>query len=187
MIPIRDIIPTRTTPFVVLTVVALKAAALLYLVAAAQPTGAVVLYLLLDMLFLWLFGETVEDRTGHMRFVVLYAAGGIAAGVAQSMFATGVPPVIAAGGGATAGVLGGYLILYPRSRIVTLIPFVTAVPVIEVPAIHLVVAWFALHWPVGSAGAHLAAFATGMSGVFLLRRPERLRVEWWNEVTSRAR
>lgn len=182
MLPIRDVIPTRTTPFVVLALIALNAAALGYAVLFQRPTAGLVVYLLVNILFIWLFGENVEDRTGHDRFVAFYVVCGAVTAIVQVMMATGIHALIAGAGGATAGVMGAYVLLYPRSRIVTLIPLVTWVPVIEVPAMYLVVVWFVLQWSAGTLGSHLAGFATGMSGVVLLRRPERLRVEWWHDL-----
>ena len=186
MIPVRDVIPTRTTPTVVLIVGAANAVALLYAAATAQPTAGFVLYLTFNILFLWLFGENVEDRTGHSRFTLLYAACGLASAAAQAALAPDVPAWIAAAGGATAGVIGAYLVLYPKSRFVTLLPPVTPVPVAEVPAIYLVLVWFVLQWSAGTLAGHLAGLATGMAGILAVRRPERLRVEWWDPPPRRV-
>ena len=75
-----------------------------------------------NMLFLWIFGDNVEDRMGHGRFLVFYLLCGVAAALAQTaMNPDSVVPMVGASG-AIAGVMGAYFVLYPRSRIVTLVP-----------------------------------------------------------------
>jgi membrane associated rhomboid family serine protease len=96
--------------------------------------------------------------------------------------------------GAIAGVMGAYFVLFPHSRVLTLLPLVVFWQVIEVPAILFLGVWFLMQLlsGVGSLGiqttedlggvafwAHVAGFAAGAIGVFLFRRPERERVEWW--------
>jgi membrane associated rhomboid family serine protease len=187
MIPIRDVIPTRTRPVVVFTLIALNAAFVMYAVAALRPTTGLVIYVALNMLFLWLFGENVEDRTGHGRFLALAAMAGVLAAVVHGLAESGPDSRIAGAGGATAGVLGAYVALYPRSRIVTLVPLLVTVRVLEVPALYFLLVWFVLQWSAGTLGSHLAAFAAGICGVLALRRPERFRVEWWNPPSPRLR
>ena len=97
--------------------------------------------------------------------------------------------------GAIAGVMGAYFVMYPKSRIVTLIPLFFFFQVIEVPAILFLGIWFLMQFISGlgsivtvtgqSAGgvafwAHIAGFVAGISGVVVFRRPERQRVEWWH-------
>lgn len=183
MIPIRDVIPTRTTPVATLTLAAVNLAALLY-VSLGEPSAALLLYLALNILFLWLCGENVEDRMGHARFVGFYVVCGIAAGVAQAMVAPGLEIRIAVTGGATAGVMGAYAVSYPRSRLVTLVPLIVTVRVIELPALYYMGLWLAVQAWAGTLGTFLAGFVTGMCGVLILRRPERLRVEWWHDPPS---
>lgn len=180
VIPVRDVIPTRTTPVVVLSLVVLHVAAMGVLFAAAQPNAALVVYAVMTVAYLWLFGENVEDRTGHGRFLALYTACGLVAGVAQTLLASNVDARIAAAGGATAGIMGAYAVLFPQSRMVTLVPLVITVQVVEVPAVSLMGVWLVLQWPTGTLGAHLAGVATGMCGVLVARRRDRLRVEWWD-------
>lgn len=182
MLPIRDVVPTRTTPVVVLGLVALNAAALVYALVSGRFNLVLVLYLGLAALFLWLFGENVEDRTGHGRFLALYLLCAGSAVFFQRLLLPGLDARIAATGGATAGVMGAYTVLYPRSRVVALIPLVTFVQPVEVPSAYLMAFWFVLQWSAGTFGSHLAAFATGMCAVLVFRRPERLRVEWWDAV-----
>src|SRR5688572_17037636 len=149
-----------------------------------------------NMLYLWIFGDNVEDRMGHGRFLTFYVLCGMAAALAQTiMVPDSVVPMIGASG-AIAGVMGAYFVLYPRSRVVTLVPFFLFFPIIEVPAIFFLGIWFLLQFangvgsiaaatgpePVGGVAfwAHIAGFVAGLSGVVVFRRPERQRVEWWN-------
>jgi membrane associated rhomboid family serine protease len=151
-----------------------------------------------NMLYLWIFGDNVEDRMGHGRFVVFYLLCGIAAALAQTATVPdSVVPMVGASG-AIAGVMGAYFVLYPKSRIVTLLPLFFFFQVIEVPAILFLGIWFLMQFVNGlgsistvangqTAGgvafwAHIAGFVAGISGVVVFRRPERQRVEWWHDV-----
>jgi membrane associated rhomboid family serine protease len=94
--------------------------------------------------------------------------------------------------------MGAYLVLYPRSRIVTLLPIFFFIQLVEVPAIFFLGIWFLLQFvsglgsiasatggePAGGVAfwAHIAGFVAGVSGVLVFRRPERQSVEWWNEI-----
>jgi len=100
--------------------------------------------------------------------------------------------------GAVAGVMGAYFVLYPHSRILTLVPIFFFIHVMEVPAIIFLGLWFLLQFvsgvgsmaaatggePAGNIAfwAHVAGFVAGVSGVIVFKRPERQRVEWWNDV-----
>jgi membrane associated rhomboid family serine protease len=149
-----------------------------------------------NMLYLWIFGDNVEDRMGHGRYLVFYLLCGIAAALAQTITVPdSVVPMVGASG-AIAGVMGAYFVLYPRSRIVTLIPIFFFFQIVEVPAIFFLGIWFLMQFVsgVGSIGstaaavlagiafwAHVAGFVAGISGVIVFRRPERQRVEWWHD------
>jgi membrane associated rhomboid family serine protease len=94
--------------------------------------------------------------------------------------------------------MGAYFVLYPHSRIVTLLPLFIIFPIIEVPAIFFLGVWFLMQFlsgvgsiatatggePAGGVAfwAHVSGFAAGFVGVFIFRQPERQRVEWWNDV-----
>jgi membrane associated rhomboid family serine protease len=145
------------------------------------------------MLYLWIFGDNVEDRMGHGRFLVFYLLCGTAAALAQTITAPdSLVPMVGASG-AIAGVMGAYFVLYPKSRIVTLIPLFFFFRIIEVPAIFFLGIWFVMQFlsGVGSIGnaatggvafwAHIGGFLAGVSGVIVFRRPERQRVEWWHD------
>jgi membrane associated rhomboid family serine protease len=125
-----------------------------------------------NMLFLWLFGNTVEDSMGPIRFLGFYVAGGlVAAGlqIAVGPHATG-PTVSAAGG--VAAVIGGYLVLYPRARVLTLVLIVFLFGVIEVPVLLMLGGWLVLQAVFGNGVAsylgHLGGLVFGAAAIRLL-------------------
>ena len=94
-----------------------------------------------NMVFLWVFGDNVEDRLGHVGYLVFYLVAGVAAGLTQVYIdRSSLDPAIGASG-AIAGVLGAYLVFYPRSRVKTLLLFYFYVRVLPVPAILLIGIW----------------------------------------------
>ena len=222
MIPIRDVIPSRTIPVVTIAIIALNTFAFLYQLALGPSVEQFVLYWGLvpaafswltvvtsmflhggflhfggNMLYLWIFGDNVEDRMGHGRFVVFYLLCGATAALTQTVTdPESVIPMVGASG-AIAGVMGAYFVLYPQSRILTLVPIFFFIQLIEVPAIFFLGLWFLIQFLSGvgsvatAAGqpgggiafwAHIAGFATGIATVALFRRPERTRVEWWGDL-----
>ncbi|MBV9128290.1 MAG: rhomboid family intramembrane serine protease [Verrucomicrobia bacterium] len=103
------------------------------------------MHLLGNLWFLWVFGRSVEHRLGSARFLVFYLLCGVAAGLAQvSGSSPGLPVPIIGASGAISGVLGGYLMLYPRVRIVTLVPMVIVARVLAVPAWVFLLIWIGL-------------------------------------------
>lgn len=125
-----------------------------------------------NMLYLWIFGNNIEDATGRLRFIIFYLMCGVFAAYAHAyMNRDSVIPMIGASG-AISGVLGAYLLLYPRARVVTLVFFGFYVRTIEVPAMAVLGFWFLLQFlnallSSGSAGgvawyAHVAGFISGM-------------------------
>src|ERR1044071_3715385 len=171
MIPLRDIIPSRTTPVVTNSLIAINVLVFLFelslgrnvdqftlywgLVPAAFSWVTVVTSMFLhggflhvagNMLYLWIFGANVEDRMGHGRFLVFYLLCGVAAALAQTISQPdSVVPMVGASG-AIAGVMGAYFVLYPKSRIVTLIPLFFIFQVVEVPAILFLGIWFLMQF-----------------------------------------
>ena len=118
-----------------------------------------------NMLFLWVFGNNIEDAMNRLVFVVFYLLGGLAAlGLQVAMDPNSVVPTIGASG-AIAGVLGAYARLYPRARVVTLIIIIIFFTVVTLPALLVLGLWFLLQLlpafsdPVGSAGGGVAYFA----------------------------
>jgi membrane associated rhomboid family serine protease len=130
-----------------------------------------------NMLFLWIFGNNIEDAMGRLKFIIFYLVGGVVATLAQ--FAIGpnaVTPTLGASG-AIAAVLGGYALLYPRARVVTLIFIIFFVTLVELPALLVLGAWFALQvldassQPLTGGGvavwAHIGGFVFGLITVKL--------------------
>ena len=104
-----------------------------------------------NMLFLWIFGDNVEDALGHGRFLVFYLVCGVAATLLQAVLspASTIPNLGASG--AIAGVLGAYFVLYPRARIVTIVPLFFLFPLVEVPAGLYLLGWFLMQFWMGSS------------------------------------
>jgi membrane associated rhomboid family serine protease len=133
-----------------------------------------------NMLFLWIFGDNVEDAMGHGRFIVFYVACGAAAAFAQvAANPSAVEPMVGASG-AIAGVLGAYILLYPRAKVRTLVFLGIFVTFIRIPAVIVLGVWFAIQfWTAlgpGSEGvavwAHVGGFVAGLILVWFLKRPD---------------
>src|SRR5438477_8114600 len=212
MIPLRDVIPSRTVPYITVTIIVLNALAWLFelslprevLPAFLQVYGMVPAdfhastlissmflhggwsHIIGNMWYLWIFGDNIEDRLGHGRFIVFYLLCGITAALGQIVVdPSSTLPTIGASG-AIAGVMGAYFVLYPHSRVLTLIPWIF-IQVVEMPAIALLGFWFlmqlfsagtvavtaASHGSGGVAfAAHVAGFLAGIGGVFAFRKRE---------------
>jgi membrane associated rhomboid family serine protease len=151
------------------------------------------MHLLGNMLFLWVFGRNVEDLIGGPRFLAFYILCGIAAGIVQVIVnAYSRIPTIGASG-AIAGVMGAYLIKFPRTRIVTLIIVIFFFTTAEIPAAFILLYWFAIQFfsGVGSLAntnysgggvayfAHIGGFLIGM--LFIRMFPARQRWRPWYE------
>ena len=217
MIPLRDVIPSKTFPIFTLTFIVLNTVAFIFdrtlsdrgreafvltygVVPARLDLVAIVTSIFLhggwvhfigNMLYLWIFGDNVEDRLGHVRFVVFYLLCGAAAMFAHVwMNPSSMIPTIGASG-AIAGVMGAYFVLYPHSRVLALVPLFIIWEVIEVPAIIFLGLWFLLQFFMGVGGlatqqsgaeaggvafwAHVAGFVVGMGAVLVMRKPSRTR------------
>ncbi len=138
-----------------------------------------------NMLYLYIFGPAVEARFGHGRFFWFYLTAGIAAGLAMVWMQPASRMPVVGASGAIAGVLGAYFVLYPRARIVTMVPFFVFVEIIEVPAVLYLLLWFAVQLyaglqSVGGHGAivggvawwaHVGGFLFGIAMAPLLARP----------------
>ncbi|MHB8792044.1 MAG: rhomboid family intramembrane serine protease [Thermoleophilia bacterium] len=131
-----------------------------------------------NMLYLWIFGNNVEDSMGRFRFVVFYLGCGILASLAQIAIdpASDIPNVGASG--AIAGVLGGYLLLYPRAKVMSLVFLVVFITVVELPAVFVLLFWFLFQLfyglsELGSATggvayfAHIGGFIAGLLAIKL--------------------
>jgi rhomboid family protein len=134
-----------------------------------------------NMLYLWIFGNNVEDLMGRFRFIVFYLGCGIAAGLTQVLVSPmSTTPTVGASG-AIAGVLGAYLVAFPRARVLTAVFFFIFVRLIEVPAYVLLVLWFVMQSFQGVASlgarelsggvawwAHIGGFVSGILGLTVL-------------------
>jgi len=132
------------------------------------------LHLLGNMLFLYIFGDNVEDRMGHARYLAFYLLCGMAAGAAQALTNPYSREPMVGASGAIAGVLGAYFLFYPRARVVTLVPIFFFLQVMEIPAVFFLLFWFLMQLVSGVATvgraatggvafwAHVGGFIAGM-------------------------
>jgi len=213
MFPVSDVIPSRTTPFVTIGLIVVNVLVFFYQLLLT-PVGleqffasyAVIpasfwwpsvftsqflhggwMHIVWNMLYLWIFGDNVEDRLGHLGFLIFYlGAGGAAAGL-QILFNpfSGVPMLGASG--AVAGVMGAYFVLYPQSRVLTAIFLIFFFDLVEIPAIFFLGIWFLMQLVngLGSLGvanaatggtafwAHIGGFVVGVVAGVILRRRDR--------------
>jgi membrane associated rhomboid family serine protease len=114
-----------------------------------------------NMLYLWIFGNNVEDRFGRLRFLVFYLAGGIVAALAQVAIDPGSTVPTIGASGAIAATLGAYLVLFPGARVTTAIFVVFFYQLIEVPAVVVLVFWFVLQLVSGIGSLGVDDSATG--------------------------
>jgi membrane associated rhomboid family serine protease len=136
-----------------------------------------------NMLFLWVFGNNIEDAMGRVKFVAFYLLGGLVATLSHTIIDTDstIPSIGASG--AVAAVLGGYALLYPRARVVTLVILIIFITVIELPALLILGLWFLFQLydasqPIGGEGggiayfAHIGGFVFGLAVIKLFARRE---------------
>lgn len=131
------------------------------------------MHLIGNMLYLWIFGNNIEDVMGHKRFIVFYLTCGLGAALAQALPDAGSTIPMIGASGAISGVLGAYLLLYPRARVLVLIPLGVFTRILYLPAMAVLGFWFVLQifnslmagdgqggvaW-----GAHIGGFITGMA------------------------
>jgi membrane associated rhomboid family serine protease len=241
MFPLKDDVPTNSTPFVTVGLIAINVLVFLYQaslqgLASAEGSRAVQAFVLEfglvpcrltgncvspegfpppmvsmltsmflhgglfhvagNILYLWIFGNNVEDTLGHVRFVVFYLACGIGAALGQTAFGPhSTVPMIGASG-AVSGVLGAYLLLSPRANVLTLIVFGFFIRLVRIPAVIVLGLWFAVQfvnglvtWSASGSGeaagggvawfAHIGGFLVGMALLYPLH-PRR-------HATGRAR
>jgi membrane associated rhomboid family serine protease len=147
------------------------------------------LHIFFNMLFLWVFGNNVEDSMGKPRFALFYLLGGLAAAVTQVAVSTDSTVPLVGASGAIAAVLGGYALLYPRARVLTIF-FLFFIFFLEIPAMILLGLWILLQFlpavgqlatpEVGGGGgtayfAHIGGFLVGLAAIklFAHRRSSR--------------
>ncbi len=144
------------------------------------------LHVIGNMWFLWIFGDNVEDRMGHFRFLMFYVLSGVAAGLVHVYFNPGATVPAVGASGAIAGVMGAYLLLFPAARVVTLVPIFFFPVFVEIPAVFFIGLWFFLQLVSGTfalvssqvAGgiawwAHVGGFVSGMVLLPILRKRRR--------------
>jgi membrane associated rhomboid family serine protease len=215
MIPLKDSQPSYSTPYVTISLIVLNTLVFLYEVTldpfslnnliavygvvpgSLQPAALVTsmflhggwLHLIGNMWFLWIFGDNVEDILGHGKYLLFYLLCGVAAGLVHIAFNSGSQLPTVGASGAIAGVMGAYMIKFPRSRVVTLVPIFFFLTTIEIPAIVILAYWFAIQFfsGVGSVGyshlsqggvawfAHVGGFLAGILMIYALRPRERFR------------
>jgi membrane associated rhomboid family serine protease len=216
MIPLRSSEPHYSTPTVTLTIIAVNVAVFLYELSLGMSSYSLnrfilhygivpdrfhyssiltsmfihggFLHIAGNMWFLWVFGRGVEDLLGHAKYLFLYFACGIAAALLFVLVnSNSTAPTIGASG-AIAGVMGAYLIKFPRAHIVTLVFIVIFITTVDIPAFFLLLYWFAIQFfsGVGSVGdsassggvawfAHVGGFIAGMLLVMLMPTQQRAR------------
>lgn len=129
-------------------------------------------HILGNMWYLWIFGDNIEDRLGKPRFLLFYILCGVIANVAQIIVDPGSTIPTVGASGAISGVLGGYLMLFPRARIATLVPLFPIFPILQIPALLFLPLWFFIQLQQGTAAlfiagtniawwAHIGGFAAG--------------------------
>ena len=138
-----------------------------------------------NMLYLWIFGDNVEDRLGHGRYLLFYMVCGVGANLVHTfVHPTSSVPTIGASG-SIAGVMGAYLVLYPNARVLTLIPFFLFIQIWQIPAFFFLGIWFVMQFLVGTVSflggvqggvawwAHIGGFLVGVILVFVLKKRKR--------------
>lgn len=149
------------------------------------------LHLLGNMLYLWVFGNNVEDVLGHLRFLGFYLLSGVVATAVFAVANLGSLSTLVGASGAIAGVLGAYLVRFPRARVTSLVPFLFFLP-IELPALIVLGLWFVLQLnevtqAASMAGggvaylAHVAGFVFGLLATLSIRVPHAQRAGYWEQ------
>ena len=142
------------------------------------------LHIISNLLYLWVFGDNIEDKLGRLNFIFFYLAAGLLANLAHiATNPTSIIPTIGASG-AIAGVLGAYLIAFPKAKVLTLVPIGILIAPVTVPALLFLILWFALQLVSGltafGAGqmvawwAHIGGFVAG-AFLWLILRPRKIR------------
>lgn len=220
MIPLRDNIPSRRTPAVTYTLIAINIFVYLLLQPSSGTRASLIFtlqwglvpadllggvpqvphpvppswtiltsmflhgglfHILGNMWYLWLFGDNVEDVMGRVRFMIFYLLSGVGAAAAQVLVDPGSRIPMVGASGAISGVLGGYLLLYPHARILTLVPLGFFTQIVEIPAVIVLGFWIVvqvlsgfLTFSLQTGGvawfAHIGGFVVGMALVHLFRK-----------------
>jgi membrane associated rhomboid family serine protease len=218
MFPLSDVIPSRTRPVVTMGLIALNVLAFLYELrlddfqlqrivtvhgvvpaAFAWPDVLTSMFLhggwfhiLTNMVYLWIFGDNVEDSLGHGKFLLFYLACGAVAALAQVFVHPGSTLPMIGASGAVAGVMGAYFVLFPQSRVLAAVFIVFIIDVVEIPALFFLGAWFLMQLLNGMGAvveaaegriaffAHLGGFVAGALVGAILRFRASARREYWS-------
>jgi membrane associated rhomboid family serine protease len=224
MIPIKDQIPTRSTPVINYLLIAANVVVFIFQWLAGPYEQSLVFQFALipynfvsslslgditdiftsmfmhaglahiggNMLYLWIFGDNVEDSMGHGRYLVFYLVGGVVASLTHILTNPGSQIPTVGASGAIAAVLGAYLVLYPQSKVLTIIPLGFFLRMSLVPASIVLGLWFVLQFfsgvlslggpDVGGVAfwAHIGGFLSGvvMAKLFARRRHTEYAVHW---------
>lgn len=205
MIPLRDTVPTRTTPFI--TYALLVANTLVFILQLVSPDGGEklifeygvipartigwiagdpvslkeavfplaasmflhgdFLHIVFNSLYLWVFGDNIEDYLGHIGFLAFYLLSGIGAMLIHILFNWSSEMPCIGASGAIAGVLGAYLLLYPSARVVTLVPIIFILRIMEIPAIVFLGFWIIMQFVSLSGAQEGVAWWAHIGGFFI--------------------
>lgn len=213
MIPLRDTQPSNSRPVMTSIIIALNVLIFLYelsldpfsqnyfiatygIIPARFHAGTLLttmflhggwMHLIGNMWFLWIYGDNVEDILGHWKYLLFYILCGVAAGLIHLLFNpdSRIPTIGASG--AIAGVMGGYIVKFPRSQILTLVPIFLFFTTLEIPAAIILGYWFLLQFfsGFGSIGhsnlseggiawfAHIGGFIAGALLIFAMGTRDR--------------
>jgi hypothetical protein len=119
------------------------------------------------MLFLWVFGGSVEETLGHIQYLIFYFVCGIGSAIVHTIFNWGSKVPTIGASGAISGVMGAFIVLYPRARVTTLIPALLLFFTVRIPAVLMLGYWFLLQF---------------LSGVTSLGMADQGGVAWWAHV-----
>ncbi len=167
-----------------------------YTVVTAIFLHAGLLHIAGNMLFLWIFGDNVEDQLGHVTYLAFYLVGGVAASVVYAFVFSGSSDPLVGASGAIAAVLGGYILLYPRSIVQSILIFGPFLAVGGVAAAILIGVWFLMQVAYSASSinvldtgtqsnvafmAHVGGFAFGLIVTWLIRRERGQDVVHWDQ------
>lgn len=146
------------------------------------------IHLISNMWSLWIFGDNVEDRMGHFRYVIFYLSCGLIAAIAQFWVAPHARIPMIGASGAIAGVMGAYFFLFPHARVLTLVPIFFFLQLVEIPAFFFLAFWFIMQFFSGSLAissqattggvawfAHIGGFLGGAILIWVFKTDKRLR------------
>jgi membrane associated rhomboid family serine protease len=215
MIPLKALLFRRGAPTVTIVLIAMNVVCFLYEMSLApwvrerfvyqfalvpdrlQATSFLTsmflhggwLHLIGNMWFLWVFGSHIEDAIGSAKYLAFYLLSGIASALVQFVISLGSPVPVIGASGAIAGVMGGFLILYPRVRVLTLVFIFVFITTVELPSAVMLIYWFLLNLLSGLGSlasvsqaqgvawfAHIGGFLGGMFMVRLFQQNRQRRI-----------